>query len=319
MSIMLALTISLSLFGQDRDAVRYWNEVLDRYEQLCNACLEHRSTREVKNSTDALQEILKKPVGSMTAEQQRRFTSIQRRYKGISEEVPTIVEQPLNIVKIDTVRRVEHVKVIDTVFVKEILGEVAILQQMSRRDTVVHIIRQDETPAPLHTVDTVYIEHSPLPVRKAPKEVGVSILAELGALPIPSYGAMVAIGNGNGFGGYLKFCDSFHHPSVSGQCSSSDNVWTTGKVEMGRTSFTAGGMMKMLPWCSLYAGAGYGIYELAWEDANGRWLSVEDGSGQGLALDLGVLCSYRFLAFSFGVNYTSPRFADLEFGIGVRF
>ena len=317
-AFIAALLVSISVFAQSRDALRYWNEVLDRYEQLCNACLEHRSTKEIKSKTESLQEILKAPVGKMTAEQQKRFTSIQNRYKGITESLPTVQERPMNIVKVDTVRRVEHVTVIDTVFVKEILGEVEILQQLSRRDTVVHIIRQDDSVIKTASPDTVYIERSPtVHKEKSAKAFDIFIMAETGVMFTPSYGAMIAIGHGNG--GYVKFRDSLHHPKTASNCSSNDLVWTTGSTEHGRTTITAGGMVRITPWCNLYAGAGYGSYELAWEDAKGRWLYIEDGSGKGAALDLGLLFHHRFLSASFGISYTAPKLMDLEIGIGIRF
>lgn len=317
-AFITALLVSISVFAQSKDAYRYWNEVLDRYEQLCNACLEHRSTKEVKSKTASLQEILKTPVGMMTSEQQKRFISIQNRYKGITESLPAVQERPLSIVKVDTVRRVEHVTVIDTVFVKEILGEVEILQHMSRRDTVVHIIRQDDTVTKPSIPDTVFVERVPVPLRKDhTKTYDVFVLASAGITYTPSCGVMIAMGGE--YGGYVKFRDSLRHPKTTSICSSTDQIWTTGLTEDGRTAVTAGGMYKIFPWCNVYAGAGYGCYELAWEDANGKWLHIEDGSGKGAALDLGLLIHHRFLSASFGINYTVPGLMDLEFGIGVRF
>lgn len=317
LSILIAVLVSASVFAQNKDAISYWNEVLDRYEELCNACLEHRSTKEVKSRTHALQEILNSPVGKMTAEQQKRFTSIQNRYKGINETIPAIQERPLNIVKVDTIRRVEHLTVIDTVFVKEILGEVEILQKMSRRDTIVHIIRQEDAAVKEPLPDTVYIERIPAPTQKVARIPDITVLAEFGILPTPSYGAMIVIGNR--YGGYAKFRDSFRHPKVSAHSSSDNRIWATGLVEHGRTAITAGGMIQAFPWCCLYAGAGYGCHELAWEDANGKWLLIDDGSAKGAALDLGILLNLRSLAVSFGLNYTIPGFTDFELGVGLRF
>lgn len=318
-SLILALVISLSLFAQSNSALRYWDEVLYLYEQLCNACLEHRSSKEIKNRTLALQDILKKPVGRMTESQQKRFESIQKQYKGITEysTAAKVEENPLHIVQIDTVRRVEHLTVVDTVFVKEILGEVAILQQLSRRDTIVHIIRQEELEPAKPVNDTVYIERNTESQFKSTQKPSFFLLAEASVLPDQSYGIMLA--SGTRYGAYLKVLDSFHHPETSQSIVSEDNVWTTGRTDYGSTVLTAGGFLQVLPGARIYAGAGYGRHDLAWEDFNGRWLSITDASSRGLAIDLGLLGSYRSLAFSLGVTSISTRVLNLGVGIGMSF
>lgn len=318
-SFILAFVLSLSLFAQDNGALRYWNEVLDRYEQLCNACLEHRSSKEVKSRTSALQDILKKPVGRMTESQQQRFESIQKRYKGITKDTPaaTFTETPLHIVQVDTVRRIEHLTVVDTVFVKEILGEVAILQQMSRRDTIVHIIRQEELESARPVNDTVYIERVAEHRFKSAQRPSLFLLAEAGILPDPSYGILLA--SGDRYGAYIKALDSFHHPETSQSIMSGENVWTTGRADSGCTMLTAGGVMQVLPWARIYAGAGYGRHDLVWEDFNGRWLSITDASSKGLAIDSGFLFNYQSLAFSIGITFISPRVLNLGIGTGIRF
>lgn len=314
LSAALLLSLSFTLSAQGKDPLRYWNDVLDRYEMLCNACIEHHSQKEVKSLTSALQEILKSPVGKMNDAQQKRFTDIQKRYRGISSEVPQAVSPTVHIVQIDTVRKIEHVTVVDTVFVKEILGEVAILQQMSRRDTVVHILTQPEpdVKAPVH--DTIYIERIP---DKGKDRTPLLLLAEAGVAPELSYGAMLAYGDR--FGAYIKARDSFRHRKGEYTYMDGDIVWTTGLTDYSRTSITAGGFMSVLPWMKVYTGAGYGIHRLLWEDSDGRWMEVSDASSKGPALNVGIICTCRSLALSIGVDTIIPGHTDLELGIGICF
>ena len=68
-----------------------------------------------------------------------------------------------------------------------------------------------------------------------------------------------------------------------------------------------------------YVGAGYGEYYIVWEDIDGNWAKVSDYSCSGVALDLGAVFSWRWLAVSAGVNALDFKKLSFTCGVGVSF
>lgn len=317
LTILMLCTWSLCLNAQNQGAVPYWDQVLNRYEQLCDAISTKQSASDIKKRTEELQQQLKTPVGSMTQAQRKRFEQIQMRFKGISQSSPSKAESTSHIIQVDTIRSVEYRTVIDTVFVKEILGEVAILQQMSRKDTVVHIIHQEPAIKEVVTHDTIYLERSRKPSTLKKQRHPIYILASAGITPDRSIGVMLAYGGRLGV--YLKGRSSFHSPRTSFQIQDKQPVWANGKTDQGRWAVTAGGFIQTTKWLNIYLGAGYGVYKKAWQDVQGNWGEVLKASHRGLALDGGLMVRYRHLVVSVGTDITDLGYADLDLGIGVVF
>mgnify|MGYP003292743449 CR=1 FL=1 len=335
---MKILTIILSgilMIAAPQDgAKQYWDTVLQKYEALCNACLNHESAREINALTKDFNSFLKSPVGKMNEEQKVRFAQIQNKYKGIITIADTSSEPDTEqgrLIKVDTIRRVEHIQVIDTAFVKEVLGEVEIKQTSTSKDTVIHIIqyRYPEKPVIEESSTPEVKEAAPVKVRapkapKTPNEKTVSyfILANAGIVPDLSYGAMV--GAVNKWGGYVKFRSNYKFPKAAYECSSNGGtkdgyIWTNGESAVSRLAVTAGGAFEAAPWLMAYAGAGYGFSDLYWQDCEESWVKVSDEAIKGVSLDLGAIVHFGNFAFSAGVNWTGFRYLDLELGIGVFF
>lgn len=323
MKILTIILAGILLVSAPQDgAKQYWDTVLQKYEALCDACLEHRSTKEINALTKDFNAFLKSPVGKMNDEQKVRFAQIQNRYKGIIT-VTDLSSEPSEdkgrVIIVDTIRRVEHIQVVDTAFVKEVLGEVEILQKSSSKDTVVHIIQISYPDTP------VAEEPHSLPVQEVREETpkgGLFILANVGIVPDLSYGAMV--GTVNKWGGYVKFRSNYSFPEKVYECNSKGAsadgyVWTNGKSAVSRLTLTAGGAFETSRWLTAYAGAGYGFSDLYWQDCEENWVKVSDEAFRGVALDLGLLAHKGSLAFSAGVNWTGFRYLDFELGIGLFF
>ncbi|MCQ2176317.1 MAG: hypothetical protein MJY41_00065 [Bacteroidales bacterium] len=323
---LLTLILSGILFAAapQQDARTFWDRVLDKYEALCEACLNHRSTREINTMTKDFNDLLKSPVGKMDEEQTERFVNIQNRYKGIISlaKAPVDRAETGNLVKVDTVRRVEHIQVVDTAFIKEVLGQVEILQTSINKDTIIHLIQyKKEMPEPVVAKEEK-APVVPVPVPPADK-ISYFILASAGITPDISYGAMVGTLSGR-WGGYVKFRSNYSFKTKEYGCNSRGEtsggiIWTNGKSSFSRLAASVGASFSATPWLIAYAGAGYGIADMLWQDYSGRWARVTDASYTGVLLDLGAAVHLGSLALSVGVNNTGLRYFDLELGIGVIF
>lgn len=313
--LTLILSALLLIEAPQQDARSFWDRVLDKYETLCEACLNHKSTREINSLSKEFNELLKSPVGKMDAEQTKRFVSIQNRYKGIIT-VTDIPAQPErgSLIKVDTIRRVEHIQVVDTAFIKEILGQVEILQTSVSKDTIVHLIqyKQSEKAA----------EPAPEPAQTA-LTPSYFILASAGIVPDLSYGATLGTLAGR-WGGYIKFRSNYNFKTKDYECNSrgetsGGTIWTNGQSSVSRLTATIGAAFAATPWLVPYVGAGYGFSDLFWQDFKDRWARVSDVSCSGVSLDLGVVAHFENLALSAGANCTGFKYFDLELGIGVFF
>ena len=320
--LTLILSGILLASAPQQDALTFWDKVLDKYEALCEACLNHRSAREINTMTKDFNELLKSPVGKMNEEQTKRFVSIQNRYKGIISLAKTPVDRAEtgNLIKVDTVRRVEHIQIVDTAFIKEVLGQVEILQTTINKDTIVHLIQyKREMPEPVATKEEK-IPAVPIP---STDKMSYFILATAGIVPDLSYGAMAGALAGR-WGGYVKFRSNYSFKTKDYDCNSKGEtsggiIWTNGKSTFSRLTASVGAAFSATPWLTAYAGAGYGIADLLWQDHSGKWACVTDASYTGVSLDLGAVIHLGNLALNVGVNNTGLRYFDLELGIGVLF
>lgn len=319
--LTLILSALLLIEAPQQDARSFWDRVLDKYETLCEACLNHKSTREINSLSKEFNELLKSPVGKMDEEQTRRFVSIQNRYKGIITltEVPSSQTEKGNLIKVDTIRRVEHIQVVDTAFIKEILGQVEILQTSVNKDTIVHIIQYkgkvaedagEESPAKI------------VPPSQKDK-ASYFILASAGLAPDLSYGAMIGTVVTR-WGGYAKFRSNYIFRNKDYDCNSKGEspegiIWTNGQSSISRLTATVGAAFCASPYLIAFAGAGYGVSDLLWQDHLGRWARVTDASASGVSLDLGLIAHFGNLAFGAGANCTGFKYFDLELSVGVYF
>ena len=158
-----------------------------------------------------------------------------------------------------------------------------------------------------------------------PENVRPSIFALVDmSIPDLSYGLMAGC-QYERIGGYLRFRTDFRQlPSISYECLSNGNInpvgkfWASGSISYSNMFMTAGILVPVKRYLTIYAGAGYGNRTYAWEDIEGSWALVSDLSNKGLAVDAGVIFSWRRLAVSAGISTISFKTAAFTCGIGVR-
>ena len=69
----------------------------------------------------------------------------------------------------------------------------------------------------------------------------------------------------------------------------------------------------------LYAGSGYGAAQTLWEDASGKWATVEDYSVKGICADAGIIFSKNHFQASIGISTITFKKPAIELGLGIRF
>lgn len=157
-----------------------------------------------------------------------------------------------------------------------------------------------------------------------PKEgLMLTLLADAGIFPTPSYGAMAVL-TWRGVGAYVNYRSDFRKNEYSYTCTSEGDaeygrIWATGESRVSHTVATAG----LAVWTSrrfgFYAGAGLSSSTRCWEDISGEWAKVEDKSYRGVAADGGILLTFKPMALSVGVVSDFRRYVDVQIGVGVRF
>lgn len=338
MKLMSFIAAMLMMLPLDTDGAKgYWDTVLDNYEALCNACMEKKSTKEIHHLSESLNELLKHKEGKMDRTQRERFYSIQNRYRGfitISGASFSETEVP-RIVKVDTVRRYEHIHVTDTVFVKEIIGSIELNQHISNKDTVYHIIQYQgpvaglPTEAPTSEVSATEHKNDGKPVVKEGPVLktggvrpSVFITGNLCISPALSYGATVGVVRK--WGGYIGFHSNFSK-TVAGYSCTSDGfaggarIMTNGGKRYDRLAITAGVCYEVSKWLILSAGAGYGSSNCFWQDIDDTWMNVSDISVKGAEVEVGGLLHFGLFGVSLGVCTTSFRNIGFKAGLGILF
>lgn len=346
--VNILLCFVLSLCGEGFASARAdgYDKALDKYAYICERCVEMRdrarsgkgvseeSLRSMLEELAALRRTLSGASGRMSAAQLARFEEIKARYRqGMSSPdsdavgrsgrrgfvpLPKIGEIPLPVA--------EPVEVSST-----LRGWCASAGSVTGR-TIVNgngvtstssVTGKGVTSAGSVTGKGGTSTGSATGRSGASTSLEVSVLADAGIFPTPSYGA-AAVVTWNGIGAYAGFRSSFRKNEYSYTCTSDGSteygrVWATGKVRQSRSVATAGFAMWVSRRFGFRLGAGLTSYARCWEDVSGQWAKVEDKSFNGLAADGGIFLTFKPFVFSVGVTSDFTGHADLQFGVGVRF
>lgn len=156
------------------------------------------------------------------------------------------------------------------------------------------------------------------------------IMADL-SVPL-SYGLMIGLkesshpdDKGIRWGGYTRLRSNLKFLKGSYSCSS-DGTIDKGYAFLGNGNSmetniiaSAGILTGLTSWLDIYAGAGYGQRELLWQDIDGHWASVSDLNSKGIAFEIGMITSWRFLCLGIGISSIKLHTASLDLSIGLRF
>lgn len=290
--ILCTFCVFLSVFrmhGQDAGIRQFEiDEMLNRYELICKDCLELKRT--AGSGTPVSREEATRLIGSfvsmnneiragyesMNPSQKRRFEGITRWFSTGSR--PSAMDhQPIAAM---------------TPFSTEILD------------------MPQDIPPPPH-IGTYKI-------RK--RKLDTYVLAT-SSVPDFAYGAMIGLTSGR-WGGYARFKSNFNTCTSSYSCFGDGTInrgtpfWPSGNSSKSVMTASAGIMYRANRWLCLYGGTGYGTSMLYWEDIDGKWAKVDDYSIKGIAVETGLLTSWKFMTFGMGVSSTAFRRVSFDLSLG---
>lgn len=313
------------LVQAQQSPAKNWDSILDRYERLCEQCIELKSraksgekisveslSRLVSGLT-ALKEELNGANGQMSSGQRHRFEAIRKRYENGSPTSRLQVASPPK----SAAKTVELIA--DTTKLRPALNPVPVI------DTDISLPKRINRPQQ----DALIVPAWPAPSAPAKRQIPVSIPvhASFSCFPEPSYGLMLGVlKKDSGAGAYIRILSNFTPLTTSYDCLQDGSykdgtVWTSGKQKRQILRLGAGAQFRIgKSGLRFYAGAGYGSITTAWEDVDKNdWIRVTDLSPKGLSLEAGVIYPLHRLELAAGISTIAFSQLGLDFSIGLRF
>lgn len=325
---VLALVGTFHSYAQSSNKTD-WNNVLDRYDEICSQCMTLRENvqqgKQVSASkvTSLFQELsqlrnaLQDASGSMTNDQKRRFTEIRNRYQTYYGDDGDETDVG--------VTNTEHTK--SAVPVEPETNEKSIPFEFDTNPAPLSIPAaiielQDFLSARRVGTGPVFTE-LPEQTPKTDWQIHVMGMMEFGQ--VPSYGLSLAFGKRR-YGLVISALSNFRNISYDYECLSNGNIpgvghfWGDGNVAVSRFSLSAGAYWAASENILIYGNAGYGNTCHCWRDTKGRWAHVTDISGSGVLIGMGGILSIRHLSLTTGLQYNSYEHSvRFNAGIGCRF
>lgn len=141
----------------------------------------------------------------------------------------------------------------------------------------------------------------------------------------PSYGLMTGA-MFQRYGIYLRARSDFNkEPSCSYTCDDNGLLengemgWYVGESASSRFSMTAGGMRRLSPLLTAYAGLGYGSRTLAWQTYDGQYAKVSTRSFRGVETEVGFILTLGPVAVAVGADLCGLKGCEGVIGIGLMF
>lgn len=314
-----------------------YDKALDKYAYICDRCVEMRAKVESGQSIQmeslgsllaelsSLRKTLSNASGKMSAAQAARFEAIKAKYMQGMRAFGKRPARPSlgSIQRINPVTEPVEVTLIEMPERSLRLAQRPAPQVQRPEPQAQHPERQSRHQE-MQVKQSERQTQRPKGKTPRPKEgLKLTLLADAGIFPIPSYGAM-AVMTLRGVGVYANYRSDFRRNEYSYTCTSEGDteygrIWATGESRVSHTVATAGLAMLTSRRFGFYAGAGLSSSTRCWEDISGEWAKVEDKSYRGIAADGGILLTFKPMALSVGVVSDFRGHADVQIGVGVRF
>lgn len=293
--IVILLFCSLSAASAQE---RVWNAALDWYEHVCSKCAGWKDRIDAGESVpkDSLQAMMKELAavrqnlqgawGEMTPGQRLRFEVIRDRFASGRWHRPGVAP----------------------------LALVPELDQLAVTPGYDSYSLADYTLVPTHK-------------RPFFQRVRIAPVAGLTASVYPDYSAgLVAGATAGRWGLFLKGRSNFHSRKTSYECLSDGTTaggyfWGGGEKTVNRHQLTLDLSYNVIPWLSVYTGAGFCVRTLCWKDYAGAWALVSDRSYRGVSMDAGILVSpfigspVNGLSLLLGCSRVQGGYFDFELGL----
>ena len=315
-----------------------WDEALDRYELICERCLELRAGQASGEKVDresmlsllgqlsTLKRTLDDARGQMSSAQKARFEMIRRRFAGqdyassmpaveatAPKERRTAASRKAEASKptpLETVQEQENIRSLgDSIIevhapvVRAETGADAHALSMQPDHFVTEAVRDE-------TEKLRPFEYHERPTRFIGIQAGLSGHLSAG---------LTAGSTGQRWGAYssVRMSIPAGSESASYDCDSNGlipgggTIWSVGESRKIRFSVTGGILAKAGNRAVIYGGAGYGSYSYMVLDMDGRWARVSDISGKGFSIETGVIFElWKDFGAGAGICCTLPGYAE---------
>ena len=324
---LLALSSVTAAWGQsDR-----WDKALDSYQTICDRCILLREQslrgdeipadelRSLLEQVSSLRASLQRGSGSMSKAQKERFERIRSRYveafskQGYSTDGPALrIARPA----LDLPRVVSGEEILRSAF-----GSAQNDNRMAQNIT--RLCHPEEAKRPKDLAERPKdLSFSQTGAGPDGFTTGLMVIGAWSPNTL-SYGAMATMTWGKA-GIYAKGRSNFQNKKGEYSCLSDGTsggkvIWTSGQESHPTWTLGAGGIFKIAGPVSLYAGSSYGSAQTLWEDASGKWVTVEDYSAKGICADAGIIFSKNHFQASIGISTITFKKPALELGLGIRF
>lgn len=355
--LVILLCLMLPAFGgiSCYAAIKDWDKILDKYEKLCESCLQMKMKAEsgekvskvslgrLFSSLSELRGELKSGSGSMSVSQRERFEQIRTRYSslfGIEEtqdeaekpESPPVKKEVHKTISAAAssrqqgsaghiATRINETKVEEDTLARERLP----LSELPRIEDVTSIATALASKADSLSFAAIKPYALPREAVLEQRSYSKSVSALLSTAAEGSYGAAAAIiANDNAWGAYIKFHSNFKPYGASYHCDSDgscDNgqFWPSGDIRLSYFQTSAGVRKDLGHHFGVLAGAGYGRKTVLWEDIDNNWAMVNDQSFSGLLLECGPIVHFGPMELQISISTINFKTAALDFGVGLRF
>lgn len=346
--ILSLLLLSFSGGGLARAAEKDWDRILDKYEALCESCLELRVRAEAGEKVSKaslgrlystlldLRSQLRSGTGTMSEAQRKRFERLKMTY-ALLFGFEDAREEPVK----ETQPRPSSSPAKAPPSVRPSKVEPVVPQAGPGPDSATVVRTSFPELPPMEDIRSVPVmQVHPLmglaapeysntePVLEMPSRgphLSWSVVASISPWPEISFGGAVSIfANNCGWGGYARFRSNFASSSWSylsysdGSCEGGA-FWPSGGRGLSVLHSSAGVRRNFGSRFAFMAGAGYGRKTVLWEDIDHNWSKVKDLSVSGLALECGPAAGFGPVEFQLLVSTINFRTASLEFAFGFRF
>ena len=304
--------LTTTLYGQTASENA---ERLNRYELLCQECLELRTLVENKGSISrqvasqrindfvAMNKKIRSNFEHMTKTEQTRFEMINRWFSTGTR--PLAMD---HVTDVPVVRPEIRSKAFSAGVTMRVIGGSPI--NVNGNGDSAYVSTEITTPTSGQS-----------------RNLRTYLMADI-SIPL-SYGLMTGLKadreKGIDWGGYARFRSNFRFIESEYSCLSTgllysgQSFWGNGNSSRSNLSATCGVLAGLTSWLDIYAGAGYGSTGLYWQDIDDAWASVEDFTHKGMAAEIGIIASWRSLCFGAGISTTSFRTTSLDLSVGICF
>lgn len=295
--LLFTLPFLVPAKAQEKD----WDRILDRYEHLCNECIDLKikaqSGMKIKSGQIAplltdIREIriqISQEESSMSNLQKARFERIRRSYTSGSK-----------------------------------LASCPSIDSLDTGKIIAGPVKAMETQDGINYKSIIYL-HKTVPSPPRQKKIDFVVSYCMGIVPNLSYGASLALSDHRThWGGYVRFRSNFissgsEYSCLSDGSASSGTIWTSGRDRISITRISVGGRKVFGKYFGLYLGTGWSRQTTLWEDISGKWAKVMDWSQDGVLLEGGAILDIGPVEIHAGVSGTAFRFTEMEIGIGILF